>query len=173
MCIRDSNYAFGMAGYDAALKRTATAGSLTLNGGGTVSTGDMDANDAGTASSDPGITGTYTMTANGRGTMRLFLGGQFYVDYILWMASPTDVFLISSDTLKPTTPPAIPAPTFLTFGEALLQQPVGTSGNFDDSALNGTGVVTGTGLDGTAGTTFAGLLTGNGSGCLLYTSRCV
>ena len=158
------NYAFGMAGYDASLKRAAAVGSLTLDGSGTVSTGNLDANDAGTASSHPGITGTYTMTANGRGTARLFLGGQFYVDYILWMASPTDWFLISSDTLKPTTPPAIPAPTFLTFGEALLQQPTGTSGAFDDSALNGTGVVTGTGLDGSKGSTFAGLLTGNGSG---------
>ncbi len=158
------NYAFGMAGYDASLKRAAAVGSLTLDGSGTVSTGNLDANDAGTASSHPGITGTYTMTANGRGTARLFLGGQFYVDYILWMASPTDWFLISSDTLKPTTPPAIPAPTFLTFGEALLEQPTGTSGAFDDSALNGTGVVTGTGLDGSKGSTFAGLLTGNGSG---------
>ncbi|MGA8102478.1 MAG: Ig domain-containing protein [Candidatus Acidiferrales bacterium] len=162
------SYAFGMAGFDASLKRAATVGSLTLDGSGTVSTGDLDANDAGTGSSHPGITGTYTMTADGRGTMRLFLGGQFYVDYVLWMASPTDCFLISSDTLRPTTPPAIPAPTFLTFGEALLQQPAGTSGAFDDSALNGTGVATGLGLDGTSASIFGGLLTGNGSGTLSF-----
>ena len=162
------SYAFGMAGYDQMLKHTATAGSLTLDGSGTVTTGYLDANDAGTNGSHPGITGTYTMTADGRGTMNLFLGGQFYVNYILWMATPTDFYLIPSDTLRTTTPPAIPTPAFITFGEALLQQPTGTSGAFDASALNGTGVVTGTGLDGASATTFAGMLTGNGSGTLSF-----
>jgi hypothetical protein len=162
------NFAFGMAGYDASLKRAATAGSLSMNGSGTITTGDLDANDAGISSSHPGITGTYTMTADGRGTMNLFLGGQFYVNYILWMVSPADFFLMPADTLRPTTPPAIPAPTFITFGEALLQQPSGASGAFDASALNGTSVATGSGLDGAAATTFAGLLTGNGSSALSF-----
>jgi hypothetical protein len=161
-------YAFGMAGYDGVFKRVAVAGSVQMDGTGTISTGDLDANDFGTVVGHPGLTGTYTLTSNGRGTMNVFLGGQFYQNYVLWVVSPTDFYVIPADTLRPTAPPAIPAPTFITYGEALLQQPSGSTSSFDDSALNGTGVATGTGVDNGSATIFAGLLTGNGSGTLSF-----
>jgi len=63
-------FAFTLAGSDIiSAGPFAAGGVLTSNGAGTVTGGTEDFNDAGTLNTNVGLTGNYTMAANGRGTL--------------------------------------------------------------------------------------------------------
>jgi hypothetical protein len=66
-------YAFKVSGWDASGTFYGAAGSVTLDGAGNVTGGEEDFNDTtvGTASVADGVTGTYTVGADGQGTMVL------------------------------------------------------------------------------------------------------
>ncbi|MFY9531331.1 MAG: Ig domain-containing protein [Candidatus Acidiferrales bacterium] len=158
------NYAFELAGFDASKKRSVIVGTISADGNSSLSGGELDSNDAGSTNLVPGVNGSYSVSGNGRGTASVFLGGMTQLNFVIYVVSSTDVFFISSDTLTPTTPPAAPAPPFVTSGEAFLEQTVVPGGGFDVTSLSGASVVSGTGLDGSSATVLAGLLAADGTG---------
>jgi len=81
---------------------------------------------------------------------------QIQQTYTFYFVSPTDVYFMIADTVN-TNPPRLG-------GELILQDPTVT---FDDTALNGTSVVTGSGLD-TNASVFVGALTGTAATDAVY-----
>lgn len=70
----NGTFVFGFTGVDSVTgKRTGYAGLVVLDGAGNVSSGQLDINDGGTASTASDITGSYSMT-NGAGTLQLVSG---------------------------------------------------------------------------------------------------
>jgi Putative Ig domain len=155
------NYAFELAGFDASKKRSAIVGTISADGNQGLSGGELDSNDAGSMNVVPGVNGSYSVSANGRGSASLFLGGTTQLNFLIYVVSSSDILFISGDSLKPTKPPA---PPFVTSGEAFLEQTAVPGGGFDATSLSGPSVVSGTGLDGSSATVFAGLLAADGAG---------
>jgi large repetitive protein len=158
------NYAFELAGFDASKKRSVIVGTISADGNQALSGGELDSNDAGSTSLVPGVSGSYSVSGNGRGTASFFLGGTTQLNFVIYVVSSSDILFMSGDSLKPTKPPAAPAPPFVTSGEAFLEQTATPGGVFDATSLNSPSVVTGTGLDGSSATVFAGLLAADGAG---------
>ena len=67
----NGNYAFLVSGYDLSGNSFAAAGSFFANGGGDITSGVMDTNDNGTVNSQVSLTGTYSIGADGLGTMTI------------------------------------------------------------------------------------------------------
>jgi hypothetical protein len=74
------NYAFLVSGFDAVGKRFVAAGSFTASGG-SISSGEIDTNDAGVHQSLTGQSGTYSIAANGVGTLTV-AGLTFYLSFV-------------------------------------------------------------------------------------------
>jgi hypothetical protein len=106
------SWAFGTQGakinQDGVALRQASAGYLTLNGAGKVTGGELDLSSDKTSSSSlenqylaqAAITGTYTLAANGRGTLALKLsqgGSSQAVNFVFYMAGPNQILLLESD----------------------------------------------------------------------------
>jgi hypothetical protein len=149
------NYAFGFAGADPSSARMAMAGVFHADGNSLLQNGNADVNDAGSLNTNvSGITGTFLVGPNGRGTATLTGMAGTTLNYAFYMVSPSDILFAELDPFgsKNTNP--------LTSGEAILQ----TQPSFDVSSLNGSSVVTTTGLDSSGrASVLAGLLTGNGA----------
>jgi hypothetical protein len=149
------NYAFGFAGADKSSGRMAMDGVFHADGNSLFGNGNADVNDAGTLSTDVhGITGTFLVAPNGRGTATLSGVASATLNYAFYMISPSDVLFVELDPFGSTnTNP-------MTGGEAILQ----TQASFDATSVNGSGIVTATGV-GPSGkaSVIAGLLTGNGA----------
>ena len=152
-------YAFGFTGVDSSGNRTGYVGLLPMtpnaNGtGGTISGGLLDTNDGGNAktvcNSPPcGVTGTYTLNANGVWQMTLNSGvSTFNFDFYVSSGTaqsktapgPLTLYAISTDPVA--TNPAVS-------GSMVYQVPL-TSG-YNNAAFNGTSVSNLTGWDATAG----------------------
>jgi Putative Ig domain len=149
------NYAFEFTGADASNGRVALAGVMNANGSGVLSNGNADVNDAGAVSSNlTGVRGTYLVSPDGRATasLSLPLSPPEALNYIFYMASPSDILVAGIDTLGASSP--------MTSGELILQ----TQQSFDATSLNSPAVVTlsGVGAGGKA-SVLAGLLAGNGA----------
>jgi hypothetical protein len=105
-------FAFTLAGADIiSAGPFAAGGVLTSDGAGTVTSGTEDFNDVGTTTTNVGLTGSYTMAANGRGTLTVTTtAGTF--NFVIYPSSggvqvmETDLrFVVTGTALQqPTTP---------------------------------------------------------------------
>lgn len=117
------NYAFGFSGIDSRKNRFGVAGSFTSNGSGTLTSGLLDSDDAGSVSSSVGFAGTSTaVDSNGRGTITLNppSGAAIYSFYVV---NATELLVVGIDTFAPGGNP-------LVSGTILLQS---NSGSFSFS----------------------------------------
>jgi putative Ig domain-containing protein len=153
------NYVFGFAGADSSANRVALGGVIQADGNSLLQNGNADVNDAGTLNTNlAGVTGTFLLAPNGRGTATFSGLTSATLNYAFYMASPSDVLFVGLDPVSVTNP--------LTSGEAILQ----TQPSFDATSLNGASVVTETGLDaGGKASVLAGLLSANGNGSVSAT----
>ena len=175
------NYAFALHGVSTPngffnpnqpppLTRTVAAGTLNADGTGKW-TGELDLNVGGALTNYPNFnngTSSYTVGSNGRGSGDFFLGGTTQVNFVLYMVSSSDFFILCNDVFPATTPPIDTIePNFVASGEAFLQQPNNTQlAVFDNTALAGSSVASGIGLNGSSSSTFAGLLLANSQGTI-------
>ncbi|HEV2299465.1 MAG TPA: putative Ig domain-containing protein [Candidatus Acidoferrales bacterium] len=145
-------YVFGFAGADSSAKRVTLGGVIQADGTSLLQNGNADINDAGTLNTNlAGITGTFLLAPNGRGTATFTGLASATLNYAFYMASPSDVLFVGLDPVSATNP--------LTSGEAILQ----TQPSFDVTSLKGPSVVTETGLDaGGNASVLAGLLSADG-----------
>jgi len=153
------NYAFSSVGVDSNSTpgRIASVGVLTASGGN-FSSGEVDVNDAGTASHFTGMTGTYgSVDANGRLTGTTSVPSGPTSNDVFYMVSSSQLLSLSTDT--PGTNPIVA-------GEVR-----GQSGTFSNSSVSGKMVVYLTGLNGggSGGNSQFGLINANGSGSLTGT----
>jgi hypothetical protein len=113
-------FAFSIAGADLLSGGPFAAGGvLTSNGAGVVSSGTEDLNDAGVVTTNVGFTGSYTMAANGRGTLTLTTTAGTFT-FVIY-PSAGGVLALETDI------------SFLTTGTALQQ-----TGTFTNASLTGT-----------------------------------
>jgi hypothetical protein len=100
-------YAFGFLGIDSGKSRFAVAGDFQSDGHGTLTSGLLDSDDAGTVSSSIGFTGTSTaVDSNGRGTITLNppSGPAIYSFYVV---SATELLVVGIDTFAPGGNPLV------------------------------------------------------------------
>ncbi len=150
------NYVLELDGQDVANKPEVIIGVVHADGASLLSPGAMDINDAGTYTPKLALSGTFAVSSsNSKGVMSLTFQlpntAQVQLEYTFYFVSSSDIFLIAIDPTDTTHPRLA--------GELVLQQ---TGSTFGADALGATSVATGTGLDGTNSSVFAGLLTGDG-----------
>jgi len=150
------NYVFELDGQDNTGKPEVIVGVTHADGVSITTPGMFDVNDGGTYNSAVQVTGSFSIgSSNNKGLLVLTyqIPGSTTVNpppqYTFYFVSPSDIFLIAVDPTDATHPRLA--------GEMILQQ---TSTVFDATALHGTSVVTGSGLDGSNASVLAGLLTG-------------
>jgi hypothetical protein len=150
------NYVLELDGQDNTGKSEVIVGVTHADGNSLLSPGMFDVNDGGTYNSAVPVTGSFSVgSSNSKGVLVLTyqIPGSTTVNppptYTFYFVSPSDLFLIAVDPTDATHPRLA--------GEMFLQQ---TSTAFDATALHGTSVVTGSGLDGSNASVLAGLLTG-------------
>ena len=150
------NYAFEFPGQDLSGKPAALAGVIHANGTTqSLTPGTCDFNDAGTYGSQS-LSGDFTFTANNIGTAAMTFvvptKSQITLNFIYFFVSPADLYFIETDADQNTGKPT----NYRLSGEMILQQ---TSSTFGQTSLAGASVATGTGVDGSNSSAFAGLLT--------------
>jgi Putative Ig domain len=147
------NYSFELAGQDSTSNATVLGGVISADGSSTLSNGIGDFNEGGTFSPAIDLSGTFASGGMNRSeatiTYQLPQKTQVTLSYFFYFASSGDVFFVSSDPTDATHPRLS--------GEFIQQNP---TVQFNNSALNGTSVITGTGLSGANASVFAGLFTG-------------
>jgi len=148
------NYAFEFSGQDYTAKPIAVAGFVRADGSENLSPGMLDYNDAGQYGSQLSLSGNYSVgSTNVRGfanfVFQLPSNAQITQGYDFYFVSPSDIFFVEVDT------PSVVNPFPRLSGEMVLQQPATL---FDLGVLQGASVATGTGLDGSAASVFAGIV---------------
>jgi len=152
------NYAFEFTGQDFLAEPAVLAGVVTPDSQGTFAAGTVDFNDGGVYSPQISLTGSFQVgTSNSKGLANMTFqpptGAQTTLTFTFYFVSSNDIFFAEVDSSSTTNP--LPRLS----GEMLLQD---TGTQFTQTVLQGTGVVTGTGLVGTGitgnSTVFAGLL---------------
>jgi hypothetical protein len=149
------NYALEFPGQNLSGLPAALAGVVHANGTTqTLTPGTCDFNDAGTYGSQP-LSGDFSFLAGNIGTATMTFvvptKSQITLSFFFFFVSPADLFFIETDAdtnFKPTK--------YRLSGEMILQQSTAT---FGPTSLAGASVATGTGLDGSNASVFAGLLT--------------
>lgn len=156
------NYAFSFTGQDVNGTPSALAGFVHADGIQLLSPGLVDVNDATVFSAQNQLSGNFAvLTAAGRGLASFVFAipgsPQTTLQYAFYFVSPTDLFFVSADasTLVPHVP--------LLAGEMIAQDP---SVKFDQTAITGPSIATGTGLD-TSASAFVGRLLTADPGCAL------
>jgi len=163
------NYAFEFSGRDFLAAPAVLAGVVHADGTGTLSPGTADFNDASVYSSQLSLAGTFFTVSSVEGQASMVFqpptGASMTLTFDFNFVSPQDILFMEVDTGTSTSPfPRLS-------GEMLLQD---SSTQFNQSVLQGSGVVTGTGLDGANSTVFAGILAstlGDGNATLSYTQN--
>jgi flagellin-like hook-associated protein FlgL len=143
-------FAFGFTGVDSNGKRAGYVGVLPMNGSGSITGGQVDVNDAGTAGSYSSIAGTYTEDACSCGLWHvtgLALASGTTLDFDFFVASgassktnPLFLYAISTDTVGASHPAAVS-------GTMVLQDSTQT---YNNAAFNGTSVSALTGVSGSS-----------------------
>jgi hypothetical protein len=151
------NYAFGFTGQDLTTAQASLAGVIHADGNSTITPATVDFNDAGLYSPDLPASGNFSVSSTaGRAVTNLIFqipsSAQVTLIFAAYFVSPSDLFLVEVDTTDATHPRI--------GGEMILQQPATV---FDNTALNGGSVLSGTGLDKNA-SAFVGLLSSGGNG---------
>lgn len=125
------------------------AGRMTADGAGNLTAGVMDINDTGFDTRSAPFTGTYAITANGRGTVSLDTGTAMgIVTFAVYMISASRANFVSLDFV----------PAFLGTAEAQ------TLGSFSSADLTGDYVFSAAGFSATGSYYNVGRFTANGSG---------
>lgn len=150
------NYAFEFPGYEATgTKLVALAGVIHSNGA-TLSPGTGDFNDNGTYSAQMPLSGSFGFVGGNQGIASFTFapsGPQVTLDFKVFFVTPSDLFFIEGDSDAKTGLPTV----FRLAGEAVLQS---TNTAFDQSAMSGSSVASGTGVNSNGNASiFAGLLT--------------
>ncbi len=154
------NYAFLFPGQDLNKKPAALGGVIHANGSSaTITPGTSDLNDAGTFSSGS-LTGIFGFLSGNRGSAALTFplpNGQATLNFVFTFVSPSDLYFVECDSTGTTTcAPGTPT-QYRLGGEMILQSP---NAVFNNSALAGTSVASGIGLNTSSNSdVFAGLLT--------------
>ena len=133
------DYAFGVSSglssfgsFGAAGRFTAAAGSITA--------GSLDQDNQGAVNSDESFTGTYSVAANGRGTLTFDVTGAAKpVNAVFYVVSSGEIQLMSSDAQNVNS----------LFAGTILQQT--GAGTFSNASLNGASVIGLHGVNGNAG----------------------
>jgi hypothetical protein len=166
----NGNYAFVFTGSDLAKSPTALGGVVHADGVGTITPGTADYNEAGTFSPSIALSGEFEFDSGTRGgaTFTFELPGKsaYTLDYIFRFVSTSDLFFVASDPTDATHPRLS--------GEMILQSPA-TPFN-STAALSAPSVATGTGVNGSNASAFAGLLTpvaNTTAGCTASVANCV
>lgn len=161
-------FAFTIAGADIlSAAPFAAGGVLVSDGAGNVTSGTEDLNDAGTVSTNLGLTGTYTMAASGRGTLTINTAAGTF-NFVIYpssggvLALETDIRFVTSGTALPQAGSFSAATLSGTYGMNFTG--VATSGELDsvaeftaDGASKLTGIID---LNNTGSITFGQPLTG-------------
>lgn len=157
----NGSYVFGSRADDgtAGINAQNTVGVFTAGGNGAISTGTLDSVQDGNSYTQLSLSGSYTVSSNGRVAVTLTPSGLSNIQQVYWMVSPSRAFLLTDD------------PTKVEDGTLDQQQ-----GSFSNGTLNGQqafsmdGVefasVTGTGS--AAALTRVGWIVWNGSGTLTW-----
>jgi len=164
------DFAFGFIGRDGSGNRYGLAGQFQSDGGGKVSNGMLDADDAATGPvSGAGFTGTYSVPVvdapgmpSGRGTASFSVTGQGTTNYSFYVVSTSELLVIEIDQVAGQASPIVSG--------TILKQ--AGAGSFGPSSLNGTGVFQTTALDPSGPENIAqvGLFITDGSGDLMTNS---
>jgi len=154
----NGNYAFAFSGQDLTTAPAALVGVVHADGSSALTPGTVDYNDAGLYSAAVPASGNFSSSsAAGRIVANLVFqipsSAQLTLNFVGYFVSATDLFAIEIDTTDATHPKI--------GGEMLLQNP---SVTFNNAALTGGSVISGTGLDNPNASAFVGLLASNGSG---------
>jgi putative Ig domain-containing protein len=163
------NYAFEFSGRDFLAAPAVLAGVVHADGSGVFNPGTADFNDASVYSPQLSLAGNFFMISSveGQGTMVFEppTGASITLTFDFNFVSPQDILFMEVDTGTSSSPfPRLS-------GEMILQD---RSTQFTQSVLQGSGVVTGTGLDSANSTVFAGILAsslGDGNATLSYTQN--
>jgi large repetitive protein len=152
------NYAFAFSGQDLTTAPAALVGVVHADGASSFSPGTLDFNDAGLHSPAVPTSGNFSSSSTaGRVVATLVFqipsSAQVTLNFICYFVSPGDLFVIEIDTTDATHPKI--------GGEMILQNP---SLVFDNMALSGASVISGTGLDSPNASAFVGLLASSVSG---------
>jgi putative Ig domain-containing protein len=152
------NYAFVLPGPDPNGKPAALAGVIHADGNQTISPGTGDLNDAGTYSPQVSLSGDFAFGAGNEGAAALTFAPtgkpQVTLNFDFFFVTPSDLYFIETDS---DAKMHLPANFFRLSGEVILQQ---TSAVFDQTAMQGVSVASGTGIgSGGNASVFAGLLT--------------
>jgi large repetitive protein len=169
----NGNYAFVFTGADSAGVPTALGGVVHADGAGNIGTAGSgangDYNEGGTFSSQLQVTGIFSFDSgtHGAASLTFELPGKsaYTLTYSFDFVSASDIFFVGTDTTDATHPRLS--------GEMILQS---TSTSFNSSALSAPSVASGTGLDGSNSSVFAGLLTpvpSNTPNCTPQVANCV
>jgi hypothetical protein len=163
------NYAFEFNGRDYLGASEVLAG-VVLSDNGRTLTGMGDFNDASVYSSQLSLIGVFAVLSSGSEgeanlTFQPTTSAAITLTFDFFFVSPSEIFFVETDAATTLNPfPRLS-------GEMLLQN---TSTQFTNTVLQGSGVVSGTGLAGSNSTVFAGLLAstlGNGSATFSYTQN--
>ncbi|MGD0543565.1 MAG: Ig domain-containing protein [Candidatus Acidiferrales bacterium] len=163
------NYAFELNGRDYLGAPEVLAG-VVLSDNGQNLTGMVDLNDASVYSPQISLIGNFQVFSTGSEgeaflTFQPIAGASVTLTFDFFFVSSSEIFFIETDAA--TASNTLPRLS----GEMRLQN---TSTQFNNTVLQGSGVVTGTGLAGANSTVFGGLLAstlGNGSATLSYTQN--
>ncbi len=154
------NFAFLLSGTDIRQRQQALICSFQTNGAGAITNGNANSNQEGTPEVFNSLTGSYAVDANGRGVLKVRLGGVTF-SFSFYQVSPGEWLTISLDPATLNSP--------LVSGRVLQQ----TGAPFSTASLPTTGVVELSGLAPTStGTTpdiTVGLETSDGHGNVAFT----
>jgi hypothetical protein len=96
-----SNYVFRFSGMDSSFKPLGEIGLFTSDGAGNITAGSQDISDFGVTSFNPALSGTYSISSSGRGTLALS-NPAGTSNFVLYMVSANKVNLIQVDS-RPST----------------------------------------------------------------------
>jgi hypothetical protein len=138
------DFSFLLPGYDATNKPFAVVGRFNSDGSSLITHSSADVNDAGTTTNFPAVTGVFTnLSANGRGQMNLSFGPNDE-SFIFYLVSPSEVIILSSQNAVTAANGTVTVTNLPPFGGIAKRQ---SGGPFANASLNGTYVVTGSGID--------------------------
>jgi hypothetical protein len=147
------DYVFQWLGATYGSNRLGALGRLHTDGFGNISSGTLDINDGTSAQTGLGLTGTYSVSGNGRGTLTLTISSLGTFHYVIYVLTSDSFFMSSTDDVTSTVP--------MWSGTALKQ----SGGPFSNASLLGTGVFDLLGRPAAdQATASVGLMTSDGNG---------
>jgi len=155
-------FVMGLIGSDQAGKRVGAAALFTTDGAspnGSVTSGAVDLNDAGTHTSSPTLSGTYGVASNGHGTMAVTVPTVGTFNFSFYVVSAAELFIVSTDPVSASNP---------RIGGLVVSQAVNI---YNNGSFNGNSVFNLTGLNSSSASVVSvGLLSTDGAGNLTSTS---